>query len=64
MREFIAAGYRRAEAAEALTVHRNTLTYRLGRIRLLTGHDATDPAGARHLAAALTAYGAARRTGP
>ncbi|MCX5128596.1 CdaR family transcriptional regulator [Streptomyces sp. NBC_00347] len=64
LREFIAAGYRRAEAAEALTVHRNTLTYRLGRIRLLTGHDATDPAGARHLAAALTAYGAARRTGP
>ncbi|MFF1413589.1 PucR family transcriptional regulator [Streptomyces sp. NPDC058289] len=64
LREFIAAGYRRAEAAEALTVHRNTLTYRLGRIRLLTGHDATDPTGARHLAAALTAYGAARRTGP
>ncbi|MCX5409492.1 helix-turn-helix domain-containing protein [Streptomyces sp. NBC_00335] len=64
LREFIAAGYRRAEAAEALTVHRNTLTYRLGRIRLLTGHDATDPTGARHLAAALTAYGAARRSGP
>lgn len=63
LREFIAAGYRRAEAAEALTVHRNTLTYRLGRIRLLTGHDATDPTGARHLAAALTAYGAARRSG-
>ncbi|MFZ3492625.1 PucR family transcriptional regulator [Streptomyces sp. 5.8] len=63
LREFIAAGYRRAEAAEALTVHRNTLTYRLGRIRLLTGHDATDPTGARHLAAALTAYGAAHRSG-
>ncbi|MCX4775732.1 helix-turn-helix domain-containing protein [Streptomyces sp. NBC_01264] len=63
LREFIAAGYRRADAAEALTVHRNTLTYRLGRIRLLTGHDATDPTGARHLAAALTAYGAARRPG-
>ncbi|WP_327308792.1 helix-turn-helix domain-containing protein [Streptomyces sp. NBC_01298] len=63
LREFIAAGYRRAEAADALTVHRNTLTYRLGRIRLLTGHDATDPTGARHLAAALTAHGAARRTG-
>ncbi|MFE4261997.1 PucR family transcriptional regulator [Streptomyces sp. NPDC056883] len=64
LREFIAAGYRRAEAAEALTVHRNTLTYRLGRIRLLTGHDATDPTGARHLAAALTAHAAAHRTGP
>lgn len=64
LREFIAAGYRRAEAATALTVHRNTLTYRLGRIRLLTGHDATDPTGARHLAASLTAYDAARRTGP
>lgn len=64
LREFIAAGYRRAEAAEALSVHRNTLTYRLGRIRLLTGRDATDPTGARHLAAALTAYDASRRTGP
>ncbi|MFI5866088.1 PucR family transcriptional regulator [Streptomyces sp. NPDC051546] len=64
LREFIAAGYRRAEAAEALTVHRNTLTYRLGRIRLLTGHDATDPTSARHLAAALTAYDATHRPGP
>ncbi|MFJ7205752.1 PucR family transcriptional regulator [Streptomyces sp. NPDC098789] len=60
LREFIAAGYRRAEAADALTVHRNTLTYRLGRIHLLTGHDATDPADARRLAAALTAHDAAR----
>ncbi|MFE2308891.1 PucR family transcriptional regulator, partial [Streptomyces sp. NPDC059411] len=64
LREFIAAGYRRAEAAEALTVHRNTLTYRLGRIRLLTGHDATDPTEAGRLAAALTAYDAVRRSGP
>ncbi|WP_330294495.1 PucR family transcriptional regulator [Streptomyces sp. NBC_00503] len=62
LREFIAAGYRRAEAAEALTVHRNTLTYRLGRIRLLTGHDATDPTEAGRLAAALTAYDAVRRS--
>ncbi|MGW6709367.1 PucR family transcriptional regulator, partial [Streptomyces sp. NPDC054956] len=64
LREFIGSGYRRTEAADALTVHRNTLTYRLGRIRLLTGRDATDPADARHLAAALTAYDAARRGGP
>ncbi|MFD7031456.1 PucR family transcriptional regulator [Streptomyces sp. NPDC059917] len=60
LREFVAAGYRRAEAADALTVHRNTLTYRLGRIHLLTGHDATYPADARRLAAALTAHDAAR----
>lgn len=64
LREFITAGYRRAEASEVLTVHRNTLTYRLGRIRLLTGHDATDPTDARRLAAALTAYDAVRRSGP
>lgn len=63
LREFIAAGYRRTEAADALTVHRNTLTYRLGRIRLLTGHDATDPTEAGRLAAALTAYDAVRRGG-
>ncbi|MDJ0382306.1 PucR family transcriptional regulator [Streptomyces sp. G-G2] len=60
LREFVAAGYRRAQAADALTVHRNTLTYRLGRIHLLTGYDATDPGDARRLAAALTAYDAGR----
>ncbi|MER5731778.1 helix-turn-helix domain-containing protein [Streptomyces sp. NPDC002138] len=64
LREFIASGYRRAEAAQALTVHRNTLTYRLGRIHLLTGYDATDPADARRLAAALTATDAARGPSP
>ncbi|AWZ06746.1 helix-turn-helix domain-containing protein [Streptomyces sp. ICC4] len=64
LRVFIAAGYRRTEAAAALTVHRNTLTYRLGRIRLLTGRDATDPTDARHLAAALTAHDASHRTTP
>ncbi|MFJ9342197.1 PucR family transcriptional regulator [Streptomyces sp. NPDC101733] len=63
LREFVASGYRRAEAAHALMVHRNTLTYRLGRIHVLTGYDATDPADARRLAAALTAYEAARETG-
>ncbi|MDG4859549.1 helix-turn-helix domain-containing protein, partial [Streptomyces sp. T-3] len=56
LREFITGGYQRAEAAAALTIHRNTLTYRLGRIQVLTGHDPTDPADARRLAAALTAY--------
>ncbi|WP_330335421.1 helix-turn-helix domain-containing protein (plasmid) [Streptomyces sp. NBC_00536] len=64
LREFIASGYRRAEAAQALTVHRNTLTYRLARIHLLTGHDATDPADARRLTAALTAHDAARGAAP
>ncbi|RAJ71295.1 PucR-like helix-turn-helix protein [Streptomyces sp. Amel2xB2] len=31
------------ETAAALTVHRSTLRYRLGRIREVTGHDLTDP---------------------
>ncbi|MET9699596.1 helix-turn-helix domain-containing protein [Streptomyces sp. NPDC006529] len=60
LRAFLAAGHRRAEAADALTVHRNTLTYRLGRIHLLTGYDATSPADARRLSAALTAHDALR----
>lgn len=46
---YVAASGRRAETAEALHVHPNTLDYRLRRIRELTGIDATDPAGS-HLA--------------
>jgi len=56
LRAFVAAGYQRGEAAAALTIHRNTLTYRLRRIQILTGLDATQPDDARHLAAAMTAY--------
>jgi len=56
LRAFVASGYQRGEAAAALNIHRNTLTYRLRRIQILTGHDATQPDDARHLAAAMTAY--------
>nr|WP_239091558.1 helix-turn-helix domain-containing protein [Streptomyces sp. SID14478] len=56
LREFLAVGCHRAAAAAALTIHRNTLTYRLGRIQVLTGYDATQSADMRQLAAAITAF--------
>lgn len=46
---------RKAAAAE-LFVHPNTFTYRLRRIRELTGVDPTDPDGSRLFAAALVAH--------
>jgi hypothetical protein len=61
LRAFIVSGYNRGEAASALSIHRNTLTYRLGRIQLITGFDATQAADARHLAAAMTAYDITRQ---
>ncbi|MDT8912345.1 helix-turn-helix domain-containing protein [Amycolatopsis sp. PS_44_ISF1] len=61
LRAFVTSGYNRGEAATALNIHRNTLTYRLGRIQLITGFDATRPADARHLAATVTAYDTAHR---
>ncbi len=63
LRAFVTSGYNRGEAATALNIHRNTLTYRLGRIQLITGYDATRPADARHLAAAMTAYDIVRQHG-
>ncbi|MFJ7216280.1 PucR family transcriptional regulator [Amycolatopsis sp. NPDC098790] len=63
LRAFVTTGYNRGEAASTLSIHRNTLTYRLGRIQLLTGYDATQPSDARHLAAAMTAYDIVRRNG-
>jgi DNA-binding PucR family transcriptional regulator len=63
LRAFVTSDYNRGEAATALNIHRNTLTYRLGRIQLITGYDATRPADARHLAAAMTAYDIVRRNG-
>ncbi|MEU0797143.1 helix-turn-helix domain-containing protein [Amycolatopsis sp. NPDC005961] len=63
LRAFVTSDYNRGEAATALTIHRNTLTYRLGRIQLITGYDATRPADARHLAAAMTAYDIVRKNG-
>lgn len=63
LRAFVASGYNRGEAASALNIHRNTLTYRLGRIQLMTGYDATQAADARQLAAAMTAHDIVRRNG-
>lgn len=63
LRAFVTSGYNRGEAATALNIHRNTLTYRLGRIQLITGYDATRPSDARHLAAAMTAYDITRQHG-
>ncbi len=61
LRAFVISGYNRGEAATALNIHRNTLTYRLGRVQLITGYDATRPADARHLTAAMTAYDISRQ---
>lgn len=47
-------GDRRA-TAQALTVHPNTVDYRLGRVVRLTGLDATSPEGAAQLRASLVA---------
>lgn len=63
LRAFVTSDYNRGEAATALNIHRNTLTYRLGRIQLITGYDATRPADARRLAAAMTAYDIAAHQG-
>ena len=40
---YLMAGSSLTEAAESLGVHRNTLTYRLNRIRELTNDDLHDP---------------------
>ncbi|MCR6485780.1 helix-turn-helix domain-containing protein [Amycolatopsis sp. OK19-0408] len=63
LRAFVTSDYNRGEAASSLNIHRNTLTYRLGRIQLITGYDATRPADARRLAAAMTAYDIAAQHG-
>lgn len=55
-------GSARKAAAAELFIHPNTLTYRLGRIRDITGIDPMDPAGARVLAAALTLNSASEAT--
>jgi purine catabolism regulator len=45
-----------AEAASALTVHRNTLLYRIGRIEEITGMDLKDPTQRLNLHVALKAH--------
>ncbi|WP_304455384.1 CdaR family transcriptional regulator [Nocardiopsis sp. YSL2] len=55
LRVFVDHGHNRRKTALALSIHRNTLDYRLQRVCALTGLDLAVPAEARLLQAALTA---------
>ena len=55
LRVFVDHGHNRRQTALALSIHRNTLDYRLQRVCALTGLDLAVPAEARLLQAALTA---------
>ncbi|MEV2277413.1 helix-turn-helix domain-containing protein [Nocardiopsis sp. NPDC049922] len=55
LRVFVDRGHNRRQSALALSIHRNTLDYRLQRVSALTGLDLAVPAEARLLQAALTA---------
>ncbi|GAB2503643.1 PucR family transcriptional regulator [Nocardiopsis aegyptia] len=54
LRVFVDRGHNRRQTALALSIHRNTLDYRLQRVSTLTGLDFAVPAEARLLQAALT----------
>ena len=54
LREWLSAGCSTAAAADALVVHRNTVTYRLGRIEQLTGRTLRDSSVRLELQLALT----------
>lgn len=56
LRAYFDNDFQRSTTAAALTIHRNTLNYRLHRIHTLTGYNPTNPTDARHLVAALTAH--------
>ncbi|MFE3556173.1 PucR family transcriptional regulator [Streptomyces sp. NPDC059193] len=58
LRAYLSGGMDRRSTAERLSVHPNTLDYRLRRITALTGLDATRPADLARVHAALTAYDA------
>ncbi|MGD9485921.1 helix-turn-helix domain-containing protein [Streptomyces sp. TRM70308] len=60
LRAYLAHGMDRRGTARALSVHPNTLDYRLRRVTAFTGLDATRPADAARVQAALTAHDAAR----
>ncbi|WP_121183408.1 CdaR family transcriptional regulator [Nocardiopsis sp. Huas11] len=55
LRVFVDHGHNRRQSALTLSIHRNTLDYRLQRVCALTGLDLAVPAEARLLQAALTA---------
>jgi DNA-binding PucR family transcriptional regulator len=56
---WLAAGCSTAAAAQALVVHRNTVTYRLGRVEQLTGRRLTDSSTRLELQMALMIRGIA-----
>jgi purine catabolism regulator len=53
LRAYVAAGFSPSRSATELTVHANTVLYRLKRIRELTGRDPHDPDDLVLLALAL-----------
>ncbi|KOX07895.1 CdaR family transcriptional regulator [Nocardiopsis sp. NRRL B-16309] len=52
----IDAGGNRSRAARALFIHRSTIDYRLGRVRVLTGQDPADSRGLQYLRTALALH--------
>ncbi len=64
LRAWLAAGCSTAAAAQALVVHRNTVTYRLGRIEQLTGRSLRDCGVRLELQLALTIREIARLGAP
>jgi len=60
LRAWLSAGCSTAAAADALVVHRNTVTYRLGRIEQLTGRSLRDSTVRLELELALTIREVAR----
>jgi len=58
----IGAGGNRSKTATDLVIHRSTVEYRLAQIKRLTGHAPSSSRSLQVLAAALTAYEAARCT--
>lgn len=63
LRAWLSAGCSTASAADALVVHRNTVTYRLGRIEQLTGRNLRDSIVRLELELALTIREIARAEG-
>lgn len=60
LQAWLSAGCSTAAAAEALVVHRNTVTYRLGRVEQLTGRSLRDSSARLELQLALTIRDIAR----
>jgi DNA-binding PucR family transcriptional regulator len=52
-RSFVRHGHNRSRTAAELSIHRNTLDYRLARVAKLTGLDLSTARGLQHLDAAI-----------